>query len=68
MVYVRSDIPHHRRTDTEDCINTDCGLEIIILKCIFRKHKKWAVIAGYKPPAVKNVDFCNAEWRIYMRQ
>ena len=60
MVYVRSDIPHHRRTDIEDCINTYCGLEIIILECIFRKHEKWAVIVGYKPPAVKNVDFCNA--------
>ena len=60
MVYVRSDIPHHRRTDIEDCINTDCGLEIIILECIFRKHEKWTVIAGYKPPAVTNVDFCNA--------
>ena len=53
MVYVRSDIPHHRLTDTEDYIKTDCGLEIIILECIFRKHEKWAVIVGYKPLAVK---------------
>ena len=50
MVYIRSDIPHTRRTEFEG----DCqSVQILSFDIIFRKEK-WILVFIYKPPPIKN--------------
>ena len=57
-LYVRSDIPHRRRHDLENIIDSSAtGLEIIIIEATLRKKERWIYIVGYKPPGIKDTAF-----------
>ena len=57
-LYVRSDIPHRRRHDLENIIDSSAtGLEIIITEATLRKKERWIYIVGYKPPGIKDTAF-----------
>ena len=50
-LYVRSDIPHRRRHDLENIIDSSAtGLEIIIIEATLRTKEQWIYIVGCKPP------------------
>ena len=54
-LYVRSDIPHRRRHDLENIIDSSAtGLEIIIIETTLREKERWIYIVGYKPPGIKD--------------
>ena len=54
----RSDIPHRRRHDLENIIDSSTtGLEIIIIEATLRRKERWIYIVGYKPPGVKYTAF-----------
>ena len=56
-LYVRSDIPHHRRHDLENIIDSSAtGLEIFIIEATCKKER-WIYIVGYKPPGIKDTAF-----------
>ena len=54
MTYIRSDLPHRRRTDIESNGN---GIETIVLEVKLHGKEKWFICSCYKPPHTKNSVF-----------
>ena len=54
MTYIRSDLPHMRRTDIES--NGD-GIETIVLEVQLHEKEKWFICSCYKSPHTKNSEF-----------
>ena len=57
MLYVRSNIPHRRRTDLEPEPINSHGTELMIIEAQLYKTEKWFIIVIYKPPKVNNKHF-----------
>ena len=49
MYYIRSDIPHRRRDDLEQAVDSQLGLELIIMELMVNHKEKWLYVLGYKP-------------------
>ena len=60
MYYIRSDIPHRRRDDLEQAIDSQLGLELVIMELMVNHKDKWLYVLGYKPPDIKKSVFENA--------
>ena len=60
MYYIRSDIPHRRRDDLEQAVDSQLGLELIIMELMVNHKEKWLYVLGYKPPDIKKSVFENA--------
>ena len=57
MLYVRSNIPHRRRSDLEPEPKLAHGTELMIIETQLYKAEKWFVVLIYKPPRVKDKHF-----------
>ena len=56
--FVRSYIPHRRRHDLENIIDSFAtGLEIIIIEATLRIKERWIYVVGYKPPGIPEMAF-----------
>ena len=60
MIYIRSDIPHRRRTDIENKGVCNEGTEMMVCELQLYKDEKWFLCACYKPPRVKEKKFIDA--------
>ena len=55
VTYIRSDLPHRRRTDLE--LNYASAFELVVLEVQFYKKEKWFICSCYKPPCIKDSVF-----------
>ena len=55
ITYIRSDLPHRRRTDLE--LNHGSAFELVVLEVQFYKKEKWLICSCYKPPCIKDSVF-----------
>ena len=59
-MYVKSDIHHRRRYDSENLVcnaSPNHSVEMIIVEAVMNKRDKWAYVLMYKPPllGIQNV-------------
>ena len=55
---MRSYIPHRRRHDLENIIDSlATGLEILIIEATLRIKERWIYVEGYKPPGIPEMAF-----------
>ena len=55
ITYIRSDLPHRRRTDLE--LNYASAFELVVREVQFYKKEKWFICSCYKLPCIKDSVF-----------